>query len=70
MMMLRELSGHVFVGDFAAKYAETDGKDGGGEGEKVVVRMLVLITRDPVGDRVGDCVSEDVEVSFAPDEEW
>ena len=50
MMMLRELSGHVFVGDFARKYAETDGKDEGGDGEEVVVGVLVLIVRDPVGD--------------------
>ena len=29
MMVLRELSGQAFVGNFPGKYAETDGKDGG-----------------------------------------
>ena len=32
-----------FVGDFTKKYAETDGKDGGGDGGEVVVGVLVLI---------------------------
>ena len=32
--------------------------------------MLVLVVRNPVGDRVSDFVPQDVDVSFAPNEEW
>ena len=31
VMMLRELGGQVFVGNFSGKYAETNGKDGGSD---------------------------------------
>ena len=32
--------------------------------------MLVLIVRNPVCNRVSDFVTQDVDVSFAPNEEW
>ena len=70
MMVLRELSGQVFVGDFAGKYAEIDGKDGGDDGGEVVVWVLVMILRYPINDGVSDFGSKDVHMSFALDEEW